>query len=338
MLVRKTEFLDFYFSYEYHQVSSSEDEEPWLFAYTTHNSGILLPLLVRNIDDTDFKDATSVYGYAGPLTYGNITNKDIEAFQEEIRHDLLQNGIISVFSRLHPYLPGQINILRGLGTVDFLGRVVNVDLTLSLTEQWSHVSKRFHSYINKGRRIYNLRKATSLEDLKRFKDLHVSTMKRLNARPSYYYQEDYYEKLWNSTLFDTSILLAEDPESGEVVSAAMFIICGSIVQYHLSGTDERYLDEHPVKVLIDEMRIIANKEGLKFFNLGGGLGGSEDSLFYFKSKFSKDYREFCVWKYIVDEETYFKLSNKNLNSGCGLDPASCKTFFPCYRCGANFSD
>ena len=47
------------------------------------------------------------------------------------------------------------------------------------------------------------------------------------------------------------------------------------------------------KLLIDEMRLIASKKGFNYFNLGGGLGGKyNDSLFNFKSSFSKDYKDF----------------------------------------------
>ena len=84
----------------------------------------------------------------------------------------------------------------------------------------------------------------------------------------------------------------------------MFTKKNTIVQYHLSGTSERFLDLNPIKLLIDEMRIIGTKENFSYFNLGGGVGSKEDSLFHFKSGFSKDSMPFKVWKYMVNPTIY----------------------------------
>ena len=78
----------------------------------------------------------------------------------------------------------------------------------------------------------------------------------------------------------------------------------TIVQYPLSGTNERYLDLNPVKLLIDEMRIRGSQENYSCFNLGDGIGGKEDSLFYFKFVFSKDLIPFKVPKFMVNQSIY----------------------------------
>jgi hypothetical protein len=80
----------------------------------------------------------------------------------------------------------------------------------------------------------------------------------------------------------------------------------------------------PANAFLDEMRIMATQEGYKVFNLGGGLGSKEDSLFDFKASFSKDRRDFRVWKYVVDDVIYASLSLKN-----NVKP-NCE-FFPRYR-------
>src|SRR5680860_565729 len=59
--------FDFYYSYYYHLLSKKDEEEPMLIAYRETGMLIALPLLVRDIEGTSYKDATSVYGYTGPL-------------------------------------------------------------------------------------------------------------------------------------------------------------------------------------------------------------------------------------------------------------------------------
>ena len=92
----------------------------------------------------------------------------------------------------------------------------------------------------------------------------------------------------------------------------------------MSGRDEDYLNHYPIKLLIDEMRIIATNENNYFFNLGGGVANKEDSLFYFKSAFSDDLKDFNIWKVIVNKEIYDQLTLKK-----NVEPES--NYFPLYR-------
>ena len=64
----------------------------------------------------------------------------------------------------------------------------------------------------------------------------------------------------------------------------------------------------PNKLFIYDMRITATQRNYKFFNLGSGLGGrADDSLFKFKSSFSRDFKNFYLWKLIINQEFYNQL-------------------------------
>ena len=327
-LVGRSDFRDCYYYFDYHKILASEQEIPVLFHYKKENSGIILPLLLMDIPNTEYKDATSIWGYTGPLTYGKAAELNLTEFRMELSQFFKEYKLVSVFCRLHPYLLYQPAILKGLGKVEEMGKIVNIDIGQSTEQQLATYSSRHRTYINKARRIYNIRKVGNEKDLDVFVDLYYETMKRLEADSRYFFERSYFKEVWRSTSFETTVLLAEEPENGKVVCGAMFITSGNIIQYHHSGTDSDFTKLHPVKLLIDEMRRIGTDQGLKFFNLGGGLGGSEDSLFHFKAKFSKDYRDFLVWKYIVNPEVYCQLS--------GCDPThrnlyAEKGFFPSYR-------
>jgi lipid II:glycine glycyltransferase (peptidoglycan interpeptide bridge formation enzyme) len=95
---------------------------------------------------------------------------------------------------------------------------------------------------------------------------------------------------------------------------------------------EDHLKLNPIKMLIDEMRIRARREGYTYFNLGGGVANMEDSLFRFKQGFSKDIRPFNVWRYIVNREVYDELVQRKAAVHCAMSPKPCNDFFPCYRC------
>ena len=238
-----------------------------------------------------------------------------------------ENKIISVFSRLHPYIKNQKAILKNYGNIINQGKVVNIDLNLNLNIQNRNYQERLRTYVNRSRRNCIIKNLESEEELIEFIDIYHVNMMRVNAKDYFYFNEEYFTKLMNSTHFKAEILLVKDIKSGAMVAGSLFVTTNNIVQYHLSGTKFEFLHLTPTKLLIDEMRIKATKRGLQFFNLGGGLGGKfNDSLFRFKSSFSKDFMDFNLWNLIVNQNLYDELVEKR-----GITETS---FFPRYR----FSD
>jgi len=303
---------DFYHTYDYQHISKNIEEEPVLIHYTEGNRSIALPLLLRSIADTPYMDATSVYGYAGPLTCNIDNDFDNTNFKNQLLAFFKKNNLVAVFSRLHPYIPIQQLVLKNMGEVTVMGKIVNVDLTKNLESQKKEYQKRLRTYINKERNVYTIIGSKTESDVLKFIDLYYENMRRVNADSNYFFKKEYFFGLLKSEDFKTDLLLARCNDSNEIVGGAMFIKKNNIVQYHLSGAKEEYLNLNPIKVLIDEARINATNENYTYFNLGGGKGGKEDSLFRFKAGFSKDFWIFSVWKYIINKDAYDGLVQKTL--------------------------
>lgn len=331
-LVESTKGSDFYHTYDYHQLSKNDDETPVLIAYSEDDKVIALPLLIRKIKDTPYFDATSVYGYSGPISQNIADSFDNSNFRKELLALLQKNKIISVFSRLNPFVSFQEQCLAGIGEIQEKGIVVNIDLTLGLDVQKQQYKKRLRTYINKARRDCNVIAAKSKEEVLEFIDIYYENMERVNAQMYYFFKKEYFFKLLNGDGFDAEILLAKHRKTKEIVAGVLFVRKNGIVQYHLSGVRKKYLDLNPVKLIIDEMRIRASKSNYIYLNLGGGLGSHKDSLFKFKSGFSKDHRDFKLWKFIVDEQVYGELVIQKQSMPCHQIFKECKEFFPCYRC------
>ena len=162
------------------------------------------------------------------------------------------------------------------------------------------------------------------------KNLYEENMRRVDADDSYFFSDKYYQEILSSDDFESVLKLCIHNETQSIIGAAIFIKTGDIVQYHLSGLSEDTYEVDPIKLIIDEARIEATDEGYKIFNLGGGRGSNEDSLFRFKSGFSKDFKDFKVWKYIVDEEAYKNLVKNRLGTTEDIE-LSYSGFFPAYR-------
>ncbi|MFS4469281.1 GNAT family N-acetyltransferase [Maribacter sp. 2210JD10-5] len=321
---------DFYFTYDYHHFSKNNNESPILLRYTDGENSLLLPLLIRDIENSNYKDATSVYGYTGVLEQNINSNFEQNNFKKELQDFFKKNNIITVFSRLHPFFNYQENHLEGLGKVIVSGQVVNIDLTDTIENQRAKFNRRLKTYLNKSRKSCSVIKGNVHEHLPTFIRLYYENMKRVDADDSYFFEEKYFYEILASNDFESELSICVHNDTKEIIGGAIFIKTGSIVQYHLSGMSGDHFDLNPVKLIIDEMRIKATQEGFKYFNLGGGRGGHEDSLFRFKSGFSKDHRPFKLWKYIVDEKAYHLLTNGTIPSDM-LTANLYEGFFPAYR-------
>ncbi len=318
--------VDFYHHFDYHKLSESQNVLPVLLKYSEGDMIICLPLLVKNIPNSKLKDATSVYGYSGPLTKHIDSSFDNTYFKSLVTKYFSENNIISVFSRLNPFVNHQDTVLNNFGDLESLSNVVNIDLTKSLEDQRMAFSKTTKRYLNKSRKFLNIKISKDAQAIKTFIDIYYENMNRVNARDSYYFNEAYFYNFVNCNDFQTEILFATDKETGAIAAAAMMVKCHQIVQYHLSGTKAEYLHLSPIRFIIDEMRIKATQEQYRYFNLGGGLGNNEDELFNFKASFSKDFKPFKVWKHIVNTEAYNDLVRQ-----IDVSPETNTEFFPLYR-------
>ncbi len=324
------ENIDVYHTYDYHDITKKPNETPILIKYKDQDNILLLPLLIRPIDDSNYNDAISVYGYSGILTLNLNEHFKKENFHQELNAFFNENKIVTVFSRFHPFLEHQVTLLEGLGTIITRGKVVYIDLNDSLEERRKMYNKRMKTYLNKSRRTCSIIESKEESDLNTFIDLYHENMNRVGADESYFFEKSYFKRLMDSDEFKTKLILCIHKDTHDVIAGALFMEKKGIVQYHLSGLKDQHSDLNAIKLIIDEIATQSSQEGFNYLNLGGGRGSDEDSLFQFKLSFSKHLKEFKIWKYVVDEDVYRTLVEKHLESS--LETINQKTnFFPAYR-------
>lgn len=316
---------DFYHTLSYNKLE--KEGEPILFVYQEDNNFIALPLIIREIPDTDLFDCTSVYGYAGA-----ISNIDINAipeelkisFQNKLNEFFVEKKVISVFSRLHPILEND-KLVEGLGEIVSLNKTLAINLTISLEEQRRQYRKSNKYEINKLKKNdFEVIEATTKEEQDEFIEIYYETMKKVEANDYYFFPKEYFYEFLNNNCFETKLLLAK--KDGKITAGAIFTITDKIIQYHLAGTKQAYARDTPMKLILDEARLLGNDLNAEFLHLGGGVGGSdEDPLFRFKSGFSKESFQFKIWRYIVNKGKYEELVREK---GISTDNSS---FFPLYR-------
>lgn len=324
-LVNKSYNYDFYHTLSYNKLEEEEGEPVFFVAFYEDNF-IALPLIIREISGSEYFDCTSVYGYAGPISNLNVLDISDEIkknFHRSLKEFFVKENIISVFSRLHPILENY-KFLEGLGEIVSLNKTIAINLKNTLEDQRKQYRKSNKYEINKLKKNnFLVVEATTKKEQDEFIDIYYETMKRVGAKENYFFSRDYFYEFLNNNCFSTKLLIAK--KDNYTTAGAIFTITNKVIQYHLAGTKEEFIRDTPMKLILDEARLIGNELNIDFLHLGGGVGGSdEDPLFKFKSGFSKDTFQFKIWKYIVDQEKYHKLVKEKespINS----------SFFPLYR-------
>ncbi|MDR3218128.1 MAG: hypothetical protein LBU22_03970 [Dysgonamonadaceae bacterium] len=313
---------DFYHLAEYHLLDATGT--PLLLYYRNKASTVALPVILRPIEGTPYHDINSVYGYVGPLT--NLTNpdtSDYRAFQQELRHFFDTHSIVSAFARMHPLFSGQEKIIAEMGEIIDTNMTVCINLKLPEDEQKRQYSHSLKNRINRlKRKNLTVRISKSRADIDLFINTYQENMERVHASKMYFFSKDYFHQFIET--IPSALLLAfyED----EIIGGSLFTECNGIVQTHLSASRNKYLYLSPMKYIWDYIRIIAKKKNMDYLHLGGGVGGQNDSLFAFKSQFSKQYLVYKTWRYIHNQAIYDELLHEKF--GNNIPPLS---YFPLYR-------
>lgn len=327
---------DFYHRPEYHRLAEERGEgSAHLFAYHDGAYTIALPLLLRPVEAAGGKawcDATSVYGYAGPLaSHAVMPASVVRNFQKALKETLAGLRVVAVFSRLHPLMP-QCGMLSGLGDCRREGETVSIDLTLPPEEQRAQYRSSLRTHINKLRRGGLVsRRDGEKRHLPEFTEIYHQTMRRVKARSSYFFEPEYFTRLAKG--LGPALELFVVTLDGVVIAGGLFTICDGIVQYHLGGTRDAFLRVGPMSLLFDTVRLWAIDEGARVVHLGGGVGAKEDSLLHFKAGFSDRRHTFPTWRWVVEPGVYRELCEENARRNLeeGVQRVS-GDYFPQYRC------
>lgn len=316
---------DIYHSWQYHQIDRTG--QPVLFVYQEDTFFIALPFIKRDIEGSPWYDLTSVYGYAGPVSdkrFEDISVQSMISFRKLFLEFAREQKCVSVFSRLHPFSRQNL-LLEKIGGVTGNGKTIYIDLNLSLEEQRGRYEKRLSRQIrNQRKKGYLIRESTDIDDIRAFTAMYTENMRRVAANRNYFFNEDYFIEILLNPKLSSKLLLVYDGD--KMACGAVVFYSDSIIRNHLSATSEAYLKESPSKLLTDEISVLGRQLGLKYFHLGGGVGGREDSLFKFKSYFSGTWMNDYTWRFVPDPASYNLLLEMR-----GINKSTSSQFFPLYR-------
>lgn len=298
---------DIYFTSQYYGLEEAEGHglsQMFVYGDGSGNFGIY-PFLKRPIFSEglngQYYDIETAYGYGGPLLKENEPQ-----FLLKFEHAFLQycqkENIIAEFIRFHPLIKNEM-IFKEHIQVLHNRKTVWLDLAPTINEIWmSQISTQNRNTIRKCQKN-NLSVQIS-DDYDEFMEIYAETMDKVKADSFYLFQKKYY----NLIKENENYVLLNVKENGRTIAAAIFMGFGEYFHYHLSGSRKEALKLSPNNLLLWEAIRYAKEHHYKKMHFGGGLSDStNDNLFRFKNKFSKEYGDFYIGKRVHNAEIYRKL-------------------------------
>jgi hypothetical protein len=321
---------DFYHLAAYHEVADAAGEgTPEMVIFGTSEKFLAWPYLVRDLG-ANRSDATSVYGYVGPIGRGLNDDAFRMAAWDRITDFWIERGLVTIFTRFHPLLGNHAicDAFKGAeptpgGEILNLGRSVYIDLIDDRKTRRSKYRKELRRVLRRGEAMgLTVELDPDWLHYENFLQLYEMTMRRNGAENRYHFQREYFDNLRSSLggLFHLAVAQVDT----DIAASMMFSNYNGIAQAHLAGVDLAYSELTPLKGLIDGIADIARDLGATRFNIGAGRGGAEDQLYQFKSQFSKTRRGFKIGRWVLDGAANAELCAK-------IAPEADPVFFPAYR-------
>jgi hypothetical protein len=263
----------------------------------------LIPLIVREVDGSELRDAISPYGYPGATIEGDGPAPDADEV------DWAPTELVSLFVR------------DRLGDPAFAHPSPRSSIYLHDPGRERGIRARLAEQVRaaerSGWRVETIA-GPNADDaaLAAFEAAYEQTMRRTEAADRYFFGTDYYRAALDFP--DSRLLLAKGPHD-EPGAAAIVARSDGFLHYFLGGTTDAALEQSPFKTVVVAMLDLSDELGLPL-NLGGGVTAG-DGLERFKRGFANGELPFNTHEVVCDPDEYDRL-------GGGTDAGG---FFPAYR-------
>lgn len=268
---------------------------------STRTGRAVIPLIVRTIPGTRYRDAVSPYGYPGGTLDGeppDLANVDLSGIR-----------LISVFLR------------DRLGVPTVKGATKRRRVLLYDPAVPRSLSKSFRRDVRRNKCAsftVELYRGRSVEDrtLYDFAEVYVETMRRVRAAERYYFSVQYLRECLN--VEGTWLALVRAP-NGDAAAGELVVNSDGILHSYLAGTRSRYRSNSPGKNGVARLLDLADELGTRL-NFGGGLT-EDDGIEASKRSYANTEDAFVTHELICDEAQYALLA----------DGVAETSFFPRYR-------
>jgi hypothetical protein len=247
-------------------------------------------LHLTSIAGTRLKDASSPYGYGGPLSSTGDAGF-VAAAWRAYRDWMAEQRVVAEYVRFHPVLGNE----RYYGGDVTDNRMV-VWIDLAAEDISAGYSDRLRQGLKKSRRaglVY--RECPLAGEAGRFGAFYRAAMTEIGADPFFLFDDAYFSSLAGSGL--ARLAICERAAEPGWLAAGLFLDGAGLREYHLAATNAQGRAVAAASQLLHEAALAAQRQGLRRMYLGGGTDARPDNpLLFFKSAFSPErlrYRTGC---------------------------------------------
>jgi hypothetical protein len=328
---------DVYYLPEYHDLYDFAGGRSLAYVASCAGEVLFYPFRLRPIGcvgssrvSPQLHDIETVYGYTGPVATTDSDEFLAEAWQG-FDAWCRENGVVAEFVRFHPLLR-TARFAAPQTEVRFDRETATVKLEGDPDTLWQSYSPAHRNKVRKAMR-FGLRceEADLDRDLNAFVMLYEATMERRDASTFYHFPWAYYEQM-RQTL-GTSCKLFMVKHAGSIVAAALFLLAGDKVHYHLSGSRADAQRFAPNNLQLHHVALWAQRQGFRLLHLGGGRSSApDDPLLVFKKGISRHTTPHHLGHRVHDPAQYDALCTLWLREH---GAATLPSYFPAYRAGGD---
>jgi hypothetical protein len=271
---------------EYLNADAARDSrlQPWFIVVDSESGTWMHDVHVTDIPGTPWRDASSPYGYGGPLSTCEQADFLSQCWNTYAKF-MFEQRIVAEYIRFHPLLRndrfygGQISDNREVVVLDL--KVADFD---------ARYVPRVRSLLRRvDRQAICYLEADLAANAQRFVDFHWAAMKAIGADGFYLFSIEYFSALAATGLARLGVCVRESDAGihGSWLAAAIFLESGETAEYHLAANSADGRTVGASSFLIDQAARLAQQRGRKYLYLGGGSDRSpQNPLLFFKAGFS----------------------------------------------------
>ncbi|MGZ5179943.1 MAG: hypothetical protein ACXWC2_05670 [Ramlibacter sp.] len=256
------------------------------------------------VPGTDWRDASSPYGYGGPVSTTDATDFLGFAWQAYTRW-MRESGVLVEYVRFHPLLANE----RWYGgRVQDNRAVVSVDLQAGNLE--AGYSVRTRQAVRKAGAANVLYEERPFDGhATAFGAFHRAAMQAMGADPFYLFDDAYFEA--TGRMPGATLAVCRDGGTGAWLAAALLLDGAGVREYHLAASSDAGRRLGAATLLLHRAALQAREAGRTQFYLGGGTDASEDNpLLFFKSGFSRQRLAYRTGSAVFDADGYARLEQR----------------------------
>ena len=304
---------DIYFNYRYLNLYISKDSQALIESFVFQSDGeiFFLPYIRRPImDSSNLWDFETVYGYSGPIST-NENTEFLELAWQNFKRLMNKIGIIAGLIRFHPFFNNDRFCTNNVLEVHYDRDTVWMDCNRDLAEVLSNYPKKqLQKLKSLESRGITVRSSNDVNDLHKFGEIYLQRMRSIVAREEYHFSFDYFDGITKLGSNNWMVYLAFSPNN-KIMGGCLLLFSERFCHYHLAGSLNEYIKYNPNDILLHTIIQDLLESNIEKMHFGGGrTSDTNDGLFSFKLKFSKQLCQFKVGYCVVDEKKYKSLCER----------------------------